>query len=556
MSATKHVFHTKSDSRFLIAPIGRPFGFLGDGKCTISIYNYHLRESVSQEKKRRKFGLFGRKKDKGGDANAFEGGFLLKKFETESDFAKFEDSILEKQTTCIYDNFRKNRNRDLFTDDFDGYLNDFSESGDAFGYLANNDFYRDDEQIDTDNSLLLDTNSFSESVIPDLDVAEDGIYLSMRSMSNWEIKRKDKDGRENTSAPRIKHSFQTGEEGLYYLLYQVCSSGETSLFAEVRSTFSVDLEFANYDAFGNVSFLTAGDMPLPRIFFFFSISYALMLYVWLLIMKGESIFKEERKRSTGKKVNVDVRAIHHLMTALLFLKVCTVFFEAVRLHYIRVSGVANIFSFVYYTLTFLRGIMLFTVILLLGSGWSLVKPFLHSREKKVILFILILQFINNIALLVIVNDEEGERQYEDWKAVLNFVDILCCCVVLFPIVWQVSSLENEAESEENTRALEKLKLFRSFYILVVSYIYFTRVVVYLVTTVLSFRHTWMGDFLTELGTLTFYIVVGYKFRPVDDNISLKSDVPENENDEVELLVQDITNIDVSLEMSSQKKTKD
>jgi len=229
-----------------------------------------------------------------------------------------------------------------------------------------------------------------------------------------------------------------------------------------------------------------------------------------------------------------------------------VFFEGLRLHYIRVSGVANIFSFVYYALTCLRGVMLFTVILLLGSGWSLVKPFLHNKEKKVIVFILVLQFISNIALLILAHDEQGEREYIEWQAILNFVDILCCCVVLFPIVWQVSSLENEAESEENTRALGKLKLFRSFYILVVSYIYYTRVVMYLVKTVLAYHHTWLGDFLTELGTLAFYIIVGYKFRPFDESASLQSDIA---NDEVEMLVEDFDNVNV-IELKTSKNLKD
>ena len=31
------------------------------------------------------------------------------------------------------------------------------------------------------------------------------------------------------------------------------------------------------------------------------------------------------------------------------------------------------------------------VILLIGTGWSLVKPFLNDREKKIVLFVLVLQ---------------------------------------------------------------------------------------------------------------------------------------------------------------------
>ncbi len=53
--------------------------------------------------------------------------------------------------------------------------------------------------------------------------------------------------------------------------------------------------------------------------------------------------------------------------------------------------------------------------------------------------------------------------------------------------------------------------------MVVSYIYFTRIIVYLVDATLPFRLVWMGDFFTELATLIFFAVTGYKFRPAADN---------------------------------------
>jgi NADH:ubiquinone oxidoreductase subunit 3 (subunit A) len=107
------------------------------------------------------------------------------------------------------------------------------------------------------------------------------------------------------------------------------------------------------------------------------------------------------------------------------------------------------------------------------------------------------------------------------------VDIICCCAVLVPIVWQVQSLEKslesegsgeEAQADENSaEALSRLKLFRSFYLTVVAYIYFTRIVVYLFATLLDFRHAWIRYFITELATLAFYIVAGLQFRPKSTN---------------------------------------
>ena len=136
---------------------------------------------------------------------------------------------------------------------------------------------------------------------------------------------------------------------------------------------------------------------------------------------------------------------------------------------------------------------------------------------------------------------EGESTFQGWTAVLHLVDIFCCCAVLIPIVWQVNQLEKSCSTEdgdgenaeggadkadeedtmedrlEKGRILEKLKLFRSFYMLVVAYIYSTRIVVYLFATMLSYEHLWFQHLLVEMVTLSFYVVTGYQFRPMADN---------------------------------------
>ncbi len=60
------------------------------------------------------------------------------------------------------------------------------------------------------------------------------------------------------------------------------------------------------------------------------------------------------------------------------------------------------------------------------------------------------------------------------------VDIICCCAILFPIVWSIKHLREASHTDgKAARNLEKLTLFRQFYVMVVVYIYFTRIVVYL-----------------------------------------------------------------------------
>lgn len=138
------------------------------------------------------------------------------------------------------------------------------------------------------------------------------------------------------------------------------------------------------------------------------------------------------------------------------------------------------------------------------------------------------------------------------KDIFRLVDIICCGAILIPIIWSIKHLREASQSdgkgiqrgepslcffflpccnsksESNinlscpptnaaARNLQKLHLFRQFYLIVVSYIYFTRIIVYLLDATLEYDLLYLGDVFTELATLTFFLVVGYKFRPVSGN---------------------------------------
>ncbi len=79
------------------------------------------------------------------------------------------------------------------------------------------------------------------------------------------------------------------------------------------------------------------------------------------------------------------------------------------------------------------------------------------------------------------------------------------------------------------RTLEKLTLFRQFYVVVVVYIYFTRIVVYLLrTTTMQFEYSWVSDAADQLATLAFYVWTAFKFRPQSNNPYLKLEQSEIE----------------------------
>ena len=53
--------------------------------------------------------------------------------------------------------------------------------------------------------------------------------------------------------------------------------------------------------------------------------------------------------------------------------------------------------------------------------------------------------------------------------------------------------------------------------MVIVYIYFTRIVVFLLAATIPFYLLWLSEMFTELATLLFFVVTGFKFRPAVDN---------------------------------------
>jgi hypothetical protein len=534
--ATKHAFRAHHDHRTFIGPLGSPFGFLQNGEYQVIVTDFQLKiKDHGHSKKNIDENDVVDHKETNLLLNQLHPGFLLKRFNTENEFAYFQEAIYENVTKCGFEDF-----------------------------IHGGEFAEDD-----DNFIGLDVKAqeYDDQVASGPGIIDGGgdagVFLSMKNQEHmWSPNR-----------PRLMHKFTVDEAGFYFLFYQMClpqqgisgvdgksSSSSSSpadiskfIFKEVTSDFRIEFHYKNYDSLGKASYLTAGDMPLPHMYLYFTVSYIIVLIIWLQSMKKDT-------DSSGSERSPTIYAIHHLMSSVVFLKILTMFFEALRYHYIRVKGHAEVWSFFYYFINFFRGTFLFVVILLIGSGWSFFKPYLSTKEHRIILFVIVLQIVDNIAIAFLTNEAQNERLYNDWSAVLHLVDIISCCALFIPIVWQVNSLEesvdassggnsNENKEEEEgsndtedpsapasasepasesespvtspatSRLESKLQLFRSFYLIVVGYVYFTRIIVFLFASSLKYNQTWIRYFVYELGTLTFYFMVGMKFKPVVEDHS-------------------------------------
>nr|XP_061778832.1 protein GPR108-like [Nerophis lumbriciformis] len=298
-------------------------------------------------------------------------------------------------------------------------------------------------------------------------------------------------------------------EGLYNFNFYYCQN----MVPGIDIPYSFTLEVTEKNPGG---FLSAAEIPLSRLYIgmagiFFT---AAMVWVYTLMKHRYSVFK-----------------IHWLMAALAFTKSISLVFHSINYHFINTEGhPIEGWAVMYYITHLLKGALLFITLALIGTGWAFVKYILSDKEKKIFMIVIPLQVLANVAYIIMESTEEGSSEYPLWKEILFLVDLICCGAILFPVVWSIRHLQ-EASSTDGKAAmnLEKLKLFRHYYVMIVCYIYFTRIIAILLKVTMPFRWEWFYEFLVEVSTLIFFVLTGYKFRPASNNPYLQ--LPQDEEDE-------------------------
>lgn len=308
--------------------------------------------------------------------------------------------------------------------------------------------------------------------------------------------------------------------------YPITSPNEYSLFfancaPESTVSMNVRTELYNLDGRGKEKdFLSAGLTQLPSLYFCFSVLYFAFLAYWIYACL-------QNKKS--------VHRIHLLMGLLVVMKALNLLCAAEDKHYVKVTGTPHGWDVLFYIFQFIRVVLLFTVIVLIGTGWSFLKPFLQEKEKKVLMIVIPLQVLANIASIVIGETGPFIKDWVTWNQVFLLVDIICCCAIIFPIVWSIRSLRETSKTDgKAARNLAKLTLFRQFYIVVIGYLYFTRIVVFALRTIAAYKYQWVASAAEEIASLAFYTIIFYMFRPVEKNEYFVLDEEEEEAAELAL----------------------
>ncbi|KAE8654300.1 zinc finger CCCH domain-containing protein 58 [Hibiscus syriacus] len=273
--------------------------------------------------------------------------------------------------------------------------------------------------------------------------------------------------------------------------YRVSSPNEYSLFfsncaPQTRISMNVRTEIYNLERDGSKDYLSAGLTHLPSLYTVFSIFYLVLLGCWIYVCYTN-------KRS--------VHRIHLLMSGLLLFKALNLICAAEDKHFVKVTGTPH--------------------------GWDKGEEGFDDRDPA--------PSFSNIASIVIGETGPFIKDWVTWNQLFLLIDIICCCAIIFPIVWSIRSLRETSKTDgKAARNLAKLTLFRQFYIVVIGYLYFTRIVVFALRTIAAYKYQWVSNAAEETASFAFYLVMFYMFRPVEKNEYFILDEEDEEAAEIAL----------------------
>eukprot|EP01126_Amoeba_proteus_P054218 TRINITY_DN6656_c0_g4_i2.p1 TRINITY_DN6656_c0_g4~~TRINITY_DN6656_c0_g4_i2.p1 ORF type:complete len:452 (-),score=59.75 TRINITY_DN6656_c0_g4_i2:121-1476(-) len=297
----------------------------------------------------------------------------------------------------------------------------------------------------------------------------------------------------NARTQKINHTVHF--PGYHHLFFINCPQDSLSLKMVLT-------EFNLYED-GRRNYLSLGDSMFPLIYLVFALTNFFATIIWIaILLKNRSL----------------LNMVHVLMTVLIVLKVLSLFSRSVENYFLKVSGVAEGWSVSFYIFSISKTIMTFIVIGLIGAGYNFFKFYLSDQDRRIFSVIIALQIFANIAQFWSWEGSLGSNWSRVWGITFRVVDIICCCAILVHISMTRGHLLQAAETDgKAARIVKQLTLFRHFYVLVTGYLYMTRVLVFFLDLALPFGLEWFSFVFNELVTFFFYLVIGFKFRPMEDS---------------------------------------
>lgn len=250
--------------------------------------------------------------------------------------------------------------------------------------------------------------------------------------------------------------FTTKEAGLYALFYARCISPDSVKVVSSASSIKVSQYNPQYSASsGGIdvgsTYLSVGEAPLPTLYGGFAVIFALGTYFWFRELRKVAAANHNTNKSSNR---VSVMKIHYAMLLVGGLKALTLLLESgVYAHRNRTGATGALVDVVFMLVAAAKTAILFIIIILLGTGWSISKAVVTEREQKLIVGVLVVQIIVNIALASL---EEGApvgvETVEKLRVGLRVLDVLCALLILLPIILRTKSHHESAMMSTSSSA--------------------------------------------------------------------------------------------------------
>lgn len=271
-----------------------------------------------------------------------------------------------------------------------------------------------------------------------------------------------------------------------------------------NSSVSMDVVIETYNLNNNTTkdYLGMGETKKPKVFFRFALFYVPFLGFWLLACYVNRVY---------------VRKIHWMMAVLLLSKALNLLCAAEDKHYTQVTGTSHGWDVMFYTSYFIRAFLFLTVIMLIGSGWSYIKPYLRAKQKMLLAVGISLQIFANVSYIYINESGPSVKNYWHWASAFFVLDAFGFLVVMVPIVKSIRFLKESAKADGTAATtLARMTTLKNFVFCVLVYWYATRTMKFTI----GYDDCHPGsevDSWVETFTIIFYIVMFSLFRPTEEN---------------------------------------
>lgn len=89
--------------------------------------------------------------------------------------------------------------------------------------------------------------------------------------------------------------------------------------------------------------------------------------------------------------------------------------------------------------------MLFVTVVLVGAGWSFLKPSASYMDQLSLVAVLVLQLWVNAGQVVMIYTSRGSTHFQLWEQVFRLCDLARCVVALVPAVATIRHISAHAD---------------------------------------------------------------------------------------------------------------